>query len=285
MGERENCVKLIRSPAAIMEACLDFGEGAEHAAKYLTAVTGLSDRDSKWQGTCLRFLTENIHPEIKSPTRARVMLLFSNPHPESVNKGLFMSEKHSRGFWVILCPKLGINNHIRWDDNESIQEMVTLLMDGNYEGPLLFFECLYQIPSRSPEDLKKLFKRGTDHFIRYLHKPSLKRIKDVISNNSIKTILVFTGDTFESIVGNPGISKNSRQVLRSAVQNAEKDSQVFLAHLNQNKLMQKVPDLKHDCIAMKVMDTRAKSWWKKEGSSVFSRVLGYALKYASSVEQ
>jgi len=273
MEESENYVKLIPPTAAIKEACLDFGDGAKYAATHLTEVTGLSECESYWEGTRLHFLTESIQPEIKSPTRPRAMLLFSNPHPQSVRNGLFMSEKHSIRFWEILCPNLGINNRIRWDDKNSIQEMVTLLMNGNYEGPLLFFECLYQIPSKSPEVLRKLFE-NTDDFRCYLHAPSLARIKEILSTHNIKSVLVFKGDTFESIVGKRGISKGSRQTLRSAVKNAAGDERLFWECMDKHELRKQVPDLKHECIAIKVMDTRVKN-------ATFLHVLDYALQYAS----
>jgi hypothetical protein len=241
-----------------------------------------------WKGTRLHFFTERIHPRIASSERPRVMLLFSNPHPDSVAQGLFMSEKRSRGFWDILrsisCP--GIKYDFCWDKH-GIQETVSLLFSGDYgnrRSPLLFFECLYQIPSRSPKDLKKMFEQSED-FDSCLRRPSLKRIGRIINRYDIETVLVFTRDTFESIT-NKRISKGSREILRSAVQEAkgDGDKEVFWKRMYENELIRKlvVPNLNHDCIAIKVMDTRAK-YWKTDGQSVFSCVLEYALKYAKNL--
>lgn len=167
---------------------------------------------------------------------------------------------------------------------------MSLLLHGNYgndTSPLLFFECLYQIPSQSPEDLKKLFAPRTDNFDRYLHQPSLERIARILNKHSIKAVLIFTGKTFESVIGKPGISKNSRQTLRCAAKMAldRGDEQIFWRIVDEHGLRApaSLPDLEHECTAIKMMDTRAKDWWKERGWSVFSHALDHALKYAREV--
>ena len=143
------------------------------------------------------------------------MLLFSNPHPESVRQGLFMSERSSRGFWEILknIEQRGMGNHnFSWDE-EGIRKTVSLLLKGDYDMPLLFFDCLYQIPSNKPGDLKKLFAHRSGDFKKYIHEPGLERIGKILRQYNIKTVIVFTGETFESIVNKPGISKGSREKL------------------------------------------------------------------------
>lgn len=283
-------MKRIPASKAIKEVCLDFGDGAKYAETHLAEVAGLSEIEPYWEGTHLYFLTESIQPKIKSPTRPCVMLLFSNPHPESVKTGLFMSEKHSRRFWEILhCNnKLGITHNFQLDSTEGIVDTVSLLLNGNYgidRSPLLFFECLYPIPSNSPKDLRKLFRPRTDDFERYLHRPSLERISSILTTYKIKVVLTFTGETFESIVDKPGISKYSRQTLYSAVKNTldTRDERLFWECVDKHELRKQVPNLKHKCTAVKVMDTRAKSWWKVGGRSIFSHVLDYALQYAKQV--
>jgi hypothetical protein len=275
-------MKLNPASEAIKEVWLDFGDGAKYAEKHLVEVTRLSKFESYWEGTRLHFLTESIQPTIKSPTRPCVMLLFSNPHPESVRRGLFMSEEHSRAFWEILrCNKqLGIKHDFRWDSSKGIDDAVSLLLNGDYgndRSPLLFFECFYQIPSKSPEVLRKLFS-NTDDFRRYLHDPSLARIRKILASNDIGVVLVFKGKTYESIVSKPGISKYSRQILRSAVKNAleKDDEQLFWKFVEAHKLIEQVPDLKRECMAIKVMDTRVKN-------STFAHVLDYTLQYATKV--
>lgn len=281
-------MKLIPSSAAIRKACLDFGDSAEYAKRRWPGIDGFSKVESYWEGTHLHFLTESIQPKISSPERPRAMLLFSNPHPESVKEGLFMSEKSSRRFWEILrCSKqLDINHDFRWD-NTSIHETVSLLLKGDYGDPLLFFECLYPIPSNTPKDLIKLFRPRTGDFERYLHRPSLERISAILTLYNIKVVLVFTGETFESIVGKPGISKYSRQILCSSVKKAldRGNETLFWECMDKHKLREQasLPNLKHKCTAIKVMDTRAKNRWPVGGRSIFFYVLDYALQYARQV--
>jgi hypothetical protein len=279
-------MKRIPTSKAIKEVYLDFRDGAKYAETQLREVAGLPEVEPYWDGTRLYFLTESIQPKIKSPTRPRVMLLFSNPYPESVKTGLFMSEKNSKRFWKILrCnEQLGITHDFRWDP-EGIDDTVSLLLNGNYgndRSPLLFLECLYPIPSKSPKDLRRLFAKADD-FDRYLHRPSLDRIRAILINHNIKVVLIFTGETFESIVGKPGISKYSRQTLYSAVKNAAGDERLFWECMDKHELRKQVPNLKHKCIAVKVMDTWMKNLWLVEGRSTFSHVLDYALQYAGRV--
>ncbi len=47
----------------------------------------------------LVYSTERIYPTPEHSKRIPVLFLFSNPHPESVENRLFLSEPHSRTFW------------------------------------------------------------------------------------------------------------------------------------------------------------------------------------------
>jgi len=202
-----------------------------------------------------------------------------------------MSEKNSRRFWDILrCnEQLGITHDFRWDSAKDIDDTVSLLLNGDYgndRSPLLFFECLYQIPSKSPKDLRKLFPPRTNDFEHYLQRPSLERIGAVLANHDIKVVLVFTGETFETVVDKPGISKGSRQILCSSVKKAldRGNADLFWECMDKHKLREQasLPNLKHKCTTIKVMDTKAKNRWPVRGRSTFSHVLDYALQYAST---
>ena len=280
-------IQLIPSSPAIVEATLDFGEAANYARQSWPTIAGLSKtKQFYWNGTRLHFLTESIHPQVTAAKRPKVMLLFSNPHPTSVELGLFMSEPRSRGFWEILSNYIWPtgNHEFRWDP-DGLEETVSILNKGNYEGPLLFFECLYQIPSESPKDLTSLFDRDKDTFQKYLHIPGLERICSVINSYDIKVVLVFTGETYEAIVGKPGISKGAREALHSCVQESN-DETSFWECLDKSGLRNKarLSGLKSECIVIKIMDTRAKNWWRPvDGKSVFSNVLDFSLRYAGKV--
>lgn len=280
---------LITASAAIIETKLDFGDSAEYARKRWPQIAGFSKVEASWEGTVLHFLSESIQPNIKSIDRPRVMLLFSNPHPDSVKTGLFMSEKISRKFWDILfnIEQLNINHTFDWESGENIHNTVSLLLNGDYGGPLLFFECLYQIPSRSPKDLRKLFQPGSGDFEKYLHRPSIERISSILENKQINVVLVFTGETFEYVICKPGISKDSREKIHSAVRKAlDKGNEgAFWDYMDKFNLRDqaRLSNSKHKCTAIKLIDTRAKNWWSFYGRSTFSYVLDYALKFAGQV--
>lgn len=269
---------------AIIETSLHFGEAAEYAKQQWPKIPGFSNTKHCWKGSHLHFLTESIQPTINAEERSKVMLLFSNPHPDSVKQGLFMSEPRSRGFWDILSNSLQpkMNHEFRWDSS-GINETVSILTNGNYEGPLMFFECLYQLPSRSPKDLRELFDRKTDDFQTYIHKPALQRIGSIINKYNISVVLVFTQETYDSVVCKPRISKRSREVLRTCVKKNLSDT-LFWESLEERGLKDqaRLPHLNHDCTAIKIMDTRTKNWWPfDDGRSIFSNVLSRGLRYAA----
>lgn len=276
-------MQLIPASPVIVEQYLDFGKAAEYARQSWRKIPGLSKTKHCWKESRLHFLTESIQPTIVTSGRPKVMLLFSNPHPDSVEGGLFMSELRSRGFWDILGdstqPKM--NHDFRWGKSD-INQTVSILTSGDYEGPLMFFECLYQLPSRSPKDLKKLFDRKTDGFQTLLHKPSLERISSIINKHNINVVLVFTQETYESIVDKPKVSKGSREVLRVGVKENLSDA-LFWGFLEKLGLKDKVrvPYLNHDCTAIKIMDTRVKTWWLFDERPTFSYVLSFGLRYAA----
>ena len=269
--------------SAIVKSTLEFGKAAEYARQSWSKIPGLLITKHYWEGSRLSFLTESIQPKIDTLKRPSVMLLFSNPHPDSVERGLFMSEPRSRGFWDILRnsmqPKM--NHEFRWDPS-GIDETVSILSNGNYKGPLMFFECLYQLPSRSPNDLKKLFDRNTDDFQEYLHEPSLNRICSLIKKYNIKVVLVFTRETYEAVVHQLEISKGSRKVLRTCVEENKSDV-LFWKYLQRYGLKSRAQlrGLIHDCAVIKVMDTRAKNWWPFEGRPIFYHLLRRGLRYAA----
>jgi hypothetical protein len=283
----DDFMKLKPPSEAIHKARIDFGDAAEAAKTNIQReVEGFRGVDVAWEGRRMHSLTEEIHPRIPSSERPRVMLLFSNPHPDSVAQGLFMSEKRSRRFWEMLpCSRqLGINHDFCWNQH-SIQKITASLLNGDYKGPLLFFDCLYQIPSKSPKDLKNLFKPNTRDFDCYLHRPSLERIGTILDCYNIKTVLVFTIETFESITDKPRIPKGSREILCFLVKEAveTRNGENFWRQMDNNKLKKQVvlPNLNHDCIAIKVMDTFVKYRWKYGDRYIFSWVSEYALKYAA----
>lgn len=284
-NELEEFMELKPSSKAIKKEKIDFKNAYTYAKGKWSKIDGLANTEAYWENTCLNFLTEVIHPYNTDSKRPRVMLLFSNPHPESVRQGLFMSELNSRGFWNILrnSSQLEMNHDFCWNE-EGIRETVSLLLKGNYNGPLLFFDCLYQIPSKSPRDLKRLFNSRTNDFVEYIQKPSLTRIKKNIEKYKIKTVLIFTNETFDLLVNQQGISKGCREKQQNAVNCTGGNKKKFWKIMKENGLIQQVSLNNGNVTAIKVMDTRAKKWWMVNGKSTFAHVLDFALEYACKGE-
>ncbi|MGB5218872.1 MAG: hypothetical protein WBN66_11310, partial [Smithella sp.] len=107
----------------------------------------------------ITYKTEEITPAYEGNDRTKILLLFKNPHPDSVAAGLFLSEPHSQVFWNrlfevdynrSLLPLLNVSD---W-----IGKVANTLLSGEYDSPFLYyFRCLYPFPTRQFADLQKLF--------------------------------------------------------------------------------------------------------------------------------
>jgi len=159
----------------------------------------------------LVYLTERIYPSRTAhPERIPVLFLFSNPHPDSVARGLFLSELYSRAFWQRLLEvnedylrfPCGAINPSRWAD--SINGLVQTLLNGGYESPfLLYFHCLYPIPTRKPEDLKALFGLAPDIW-EQIKMSSRRELVRLIRQEQLKHVVVFSVRVFRAIT-NTGV--------------------------------------------------------------------------------
>lgn len=152
------------------------------------------------------YCTEHIYPNRSEHTeRIPVLFLFSNPHPGSVACGLFLSEPHSRTFWQRLSEinknylrfPPGAVNLERWD--ESIPRLREIMLKGDYKSPfLLYFHCLYPIPTSKPEDLRGLFK-SAPHIWEEIKMSSNRELVKLTKDEQIKHIVVFNVGVFRTI--------------------------------------------------------------------------------------
>jgi len=154
----------------------------------------------------LRYRTEGIYPKrAEHLERIPVLFLFSNPHPESVKRCLFLSEPHSWAFWqrlseidkeyLVLLPTEVNLEH--WD--ESIPRLKDTMLNGNYKSPFLFyFHCYYPIPTRQLVDLKRLFKSAPSVWD-VVKKSALEELTKLVKREQIKYIVVFSVEIFREI--------------------------------------------------------------------------------------
>ena len=104
----------------------------------------------------VKFYTEKIIPTFHAD-KIKLMLLFSNPHPKSLIRGMFHSNKstQSENFWRYL--KKGEIFHFPETNIDS--STADMFIKGNYESKYqIFFHCYFSFPSpKTPEELKIVF--------------------------------------------------------------------------------------------------------------------------------
>ncbi|MBU1864374.1 MAG: hypothetical protein KKH94_11980, partial [Candidatus Omnitrophica bacterium] len=106
----------------------------------------------------ITYLTEEITLKYEGNDRTKVLLLFKNPHPDSVVAGLFLSEPHSQAFWQRLF-EVDYNSKLLplLNKRDWISSLADTLLTGKYDSPFLYyFRCLYPFPTRQFADLQQL---------------------------------------------------------------------------------------------------------------------------------
>lgn len=102
-------------------------------------ITGYDDKSFR-----ITYQTEEIVPQAVDPERIKVLLLFKNPHPDSVKTGLYLSEKYSKTFWNRLFEVKFNEKLIPLLQNDSwVKDVANTLTIGNYDCDFLYyFKCL-----------------------------------------------------------------------------------------------------------------------------------------------
>ena len=147
-------------------------------------------------GKSITYLTEEITPEDEGNDRTKVLLLFKNPHPDSVAAGLFLSEPHSKDFWNRLF-EVDYNRNLLplLNGNNWISGVADTLISGKYDSPFLYyFRCLYPFPTPQFADLQKLFAGAPLTYKREMLGRSLIELTAYVKQHGIKHIIVFFKD-------------------------------------------------------------------------------------------
>lgn len=144
----------------------------------------------------ITYLTEEITPDCEGDDRTKVLLLFKNPHPDSVAAGLFLSESHSQVFWNRLF-EVDYNRSLLplLNGSDWIGNVANALLSGKYDSPFLFyFRCLYPFPTKQFADLQKLFAGAPVTYKREMLDKSLIELTAYVQRHGIKHIIVFFKD-------------------------------------------------------------------------------------------
>jgi len=152
----------------------------------------------------IEYSTERIYPS-ERPGRIPILFLFSNPHPDSVRRGLLFSEPRSKAFWQRLFESKYFR--MRTDDeinlehwNESTPKRLgQLMVEGRYESDfLLYSHCFYPVPTNQLQDFKNLFK-GDAEARKAINIESRTELIRLAKKENVKHIVVFTVPLFQMI--------------------------------------------------------------------------------------
>jgi hypothetical protein len=143
----------------------------------------------------IKFYTEKVVPAFQSDKK-KIMLLFSNPHPKSVIKGMFHSNQSAQSvnFWKYLAEA-----DIFSFSNATIDSSTAdIFINGDYKSAFqLFFQCYFTFPTRkSPEELQTLF---SEEYYRDLVEKGKNDLLDTINKFSIDGIICFNQDIFNIV--------------------------------------------------------------------------------------
>jgi hypothetical protein len=206
------------------------------------------------QKKSITFKTERIHPSKFEKNTKPVILLFSNPHPLSVQAGMYLSEPHSQAFWerLFACecmqPQPRLLQSISHWSKDTIDILSNCLLRPKYSQEItLFFDCLEPLPTNQYLDLNKIFKKKKGRELRkkISQDPGIKHLYSISKRNNITSWIVFSAQAYRNIVGEKHIAKNAPGRVRSAIDQYQvmKDKDHFWKILNDLKSTIKINDL------------------------------------------
>ena len=177
------------------------------------------------------FQSERLIPE-NSGKKPRVMLLFSNPHPHSIYRGMFLSPNTKNTpslFWPIMAE----SGWLITEKDYTPAQLADICLKAEYQSPFeLIFYCYYAFPSDYPEDLAKIF--GKEYFNRYIEPDAKSEFYDVIKKEAIQAVLVFNKNIFNLVAVDRYdryIKRlNQGDLLKSRIKNTGDKVPVFLTY-------------------------------------------------------
>jgi hypothetical protein len=184
------------------------------------------------QEKCVNFTSERLIPTA-TKNRPRVMLLFSNPHPYSVQQGMFLSP-NSRGqenlFWPVMYDAgwLPIPKEDRTPDN-----LREICLNVDYDGPFEFiFYCYYAFPTNYPEEIRKIF--GKEYFERVIEPEAINEFKKTVKDNRVDAVVTFNKGVFNLVAKDRVDSYIDRlqagEFIHSQIDGIETNVPIFLTY-------------------------------------------------------
>ncbi|MCX5855558.1 MAG: hypothetical protein NTZ24_13490 [Deltaproteobacteria bacterium] len=228
--------------------------------------------DNKYEIT---YETEEITPTIGYDKRIKVLLLFKNPHPDSVAAGLFLSEPHSQAFWNRLF-EVDFNRNLLplLNKRDWISSLADTLLTGKYDSPFLYyFRCLYPFPTRQFADLQQLFAGAPSTYRREILGRSLTEFTAYVEQNGIRSVIVFFKDAVELLGGRAlSASINTVAAAKQGIDQAIEHGDDSLFWQQNSSFRQETKD---ELLVYLNMNTRAKN----HGTHLPKRYFTYNLEF------
>ena len=180
----------------------------------------------------LSFTSERLIPSVSSD-RKRVLLLFSNPHPHSIQQGMFLSPSvkgRDSFFWT------GMKD-AGWfslpEERSSTTRLAEIFLNLEYESPFeLLFYCYYSFPTRYPEDIIKLF--GKNYFKEVIEPEAREEFLKILQQEAPAAVVTFNKGVFNLVSAEPVGKYIARlktgEVIQNQVRGVEREVPIFLTY-------------------------------------------------------
>ena len=178
------------------------------------------------------FISERLFPS-GSTNRPRVMLLFSNPHPHSIHRGMFLAP-NTNGRESLFWPVMDQAGWLTFDHKpESPQELAEICPRVGYQGRFeLIFYCYYAFPTDYPEDIKRIF--GKECFNKFIEREAADEFKATIQETPVEAVVVFNKGVFNHVAQAPVDRYIKRlhagELIRSQIKGIDRTIPVFLTY-------------------------------------------------------
>jgi hypothetical protein len=177
------------------------------------------------------FTSERLIPITKN--RPRIMLLFSNPHPHSVQQGMFLSPSttgQENLFWPVMYDAGWLPIPKADRTPEKLREICLKL---DYDGPFEFiFYCYYDFPTNYPEDICKIF--GKEYFDREIESKAMAEFRETVQRENVEAVVTFNKGIFNLVANDRVDSYIGRlqggELIRSRVDGVEPTIPIFLTY-------------------------------------------------------
>ncbi|MCK9275216.1 MAG: hypothetical protein M0P57_09005, partial [Syntrophales bacterium] len=147
--------------------------------------------------------TEEIVPRAAGPHRRKVLLLFKNPHPGSIETGLYLSAANSKTFWERFFEVSCNSSLLPLIYGDSwVPDIAGAMVSGDYDSEFVYyFKCLFPFPSRQFNELTSLFSSAPVTYRTEIVERSIADFRAFLRRHGIADVIVFFIDGMRVLAG------------------------------------------------------------------------------------